>query len=54
MPERTRLVDLVTARLEAFIDERAGQLEAVAPDLEVFTDAGIGTQVVRHTEGSGK
>ncbi len=39
MPERLRLVDLVNARLERFLDERATQLTTIASDLSVFTDA---------------
>lgn len=39
MPERLRLVDLVNARLERFLDERATQLTTIAGDLSVFTDA---------------
>ena len=35
-----RLVDLVNARLEQFLDERATQLGSIADDLAVFTDAG--------------
>jgi geranylgeranyl diphosphate synthase, type I len=39
VPERLRLVDLVNARLDEFLDERATQLAAIADDLSVFTDA---------------
>ncbi len=39
MPERTRLVDLVNARLERFLEERSTQLEAIAPELSVFMGA---------------
>jgi geranylgeranyl diphosphate synthase, type I len=39
VPERLRLVDLVNARLERFLDERATQLTTIASDLSVFTDA---------------
>ena len=39
MPERLRLVDLVNARLEQFLDERTTQLGTIADDLAVFTDA---------------
>jgi len=34
-----RLVDLVNTRLEAFLDERATQLGAIAEELSIFTDA---------------
>lgn len=39
MPERLRLVDLVNARLERFLDERTTQLTTITGDLSVFTDA---------------
>ncbi len=39
MPERLRLVDLVNARLEEFLDERSTQLSVIANELSVFTDA---------------
>ena len=39
MPERLRLVDLVNARLEQFLEERASHLGEIADELAVFTDA---------------
>ncbi len=39
MPERLRLVDLVNARLDGFLDERASHLAGIAEELSVFTDA---------------
>lgn len=39
MPERLRLVDLVNARLEQFLDQRASHLSGIADELSVFTDA---------------
>lgn len=39
MPERLRLVDLVNARLEQFLDERSSHLTSIADELSVFTDA---------------
>jgi len=39
VPERLRLVNVVHARLEQFLDERATHLGRIADDLERFTDA---------------
>lgn len=39
MSERLRLVDLVNARLDAFLTERATHLASIADELEVFVDA---------------
>lgn len=39
MPERTRLVDLVNARLEGFLADRASHLGTIGPELSVFTEA---------------
>ena len=39
MAERLRLVDLVNARLDAFLDERAAHITGIAEELSVFTDA---------------
>ena len=39
MPERLRLVDVVHARLELFLEERATHLVTIAEDLDRFTDA---------------
>lgn len=39
MPERLRLVDLVNARLEEFLEERTTHLSGIAEDLSVFTEA---------------
>ncbi len=40
MAERLRLVDLVHARLDRFLDDRQAHLDSVADELGVFVDAG--------------
>lgn len=39
MPERLRLVDLVNARLDAFLVDRSTHLATIADELDVFIDA---------------